>query len=117
MSSNKEIYDGYKFKDKLLPCPFCGGVTDDGRYESPFMSYNSKDKNFNPHYTIMCGNCGAEPNRYVKTELEAIAVWNRRLPMTRKVCAISTFNVVKEILKKEIDELEVEKIINVITRE
>ena len=50
---------------ELLPCPFCGG-------EAEAHVYGATGQ-----WGVKCP-CGAETNRIVYTEDEAIEVWNRR---------------------------------------
>ena len=56
-------------KNKLLPCPFCGG-------EAKLIENN--------HYTdihsVICKNCYIESDRYC-TQEKAIRAWNTRKPM------------------------------------
>lgn len=79
-----DIYDGYKYKDVLLPCPFCGG---DG--ESPYMSFRKEKHISDKFFTVMCGNCGAEPVHYCSTEEEAISAWNTRFKLQDSDAALT----------------------------
>lgn len=89
------MYDGYKYKDRLLrcPCPFCG--------EEKRSLYVTKtiDKNIGyVTYQIMCGNCGSEPNFQVDTEYKAIDWWKTRLIKQSTLIFIGCFFISLPIL-------------------
>ncbi len=88
----KEIYDGYKFKDELLDCPFCGE-----NKEAPPTMCQKKKKHFNNyHYTVYCLNCGCEPDWCVESEEEAITYWNSRVSTTQYGSYLQGFNECKK---------------------
>ena len=53
----------------LKPCPFCGGIAETNVYGAT------------GEWTVKCP-CGAEMNRLVYTEAEAIEAWNTRAERT-----------------------------------
>jgi Lar family restriction alleviation protein len=64
---------------KLKPCPFCGN-------EPTIIVRKGKD-GWRDRYSVLCdyehGGCGAESGWY-HYEAEAVASWNKRVPITEK---------------------------------
>ena len=64
-TGEKHEYIPRRTSKTLLPCPFCGGIAETNVYGATGA------------WEIVC-SCGAEMNRLVYTEAEAIEAWNTR---------------------------------------
>lgn len=67
-------------KDKLLPCPFCGGEASMGTVTYDKKSEVARLNKQQTFYGVNCIECGANTLGVIgsKTEEEAVNRWNRR---------------------------------------
>lgn len=67
-------------RDKLKPCPFCGGKADlrQEDYDPRWMpTRNDPDSGGCPPYYVKCDDCGAN-TEYRYEYPDAVKLWNRR---------------------------------------
>lgn len=80
--ATKSSYDYKTLKDeelaKCLPCPFCGEFDE----EKANYLYRTIDKQ--GWYSIGCSGCGCEPGFCVRSEEEAIRLWNSRVTFSEE---------------------------------
>ena len=58
--------------NKCLPCPFCG------EFEEEKQNHLHRTIDKHGYYAIGCSGCGCKPKFCVRTEEEAIRLWNSR---------------------------------------
>jgi len=97
----EETHDEYGFKDRLLPCPFCGKNDD-----IPPVVQKKTKKYHDLHYSVYCSNCGAECNHYSATIDEAINVWNRRAKLDVDSSFLHGFNTAIDKMTKMLHILQ-----------